>query len=78
MNTNVYKEIMFLKKMEWKEWIGKKNVFIKLDDGQIFSHSEVLAFEDPFISITDMYGLPAIVNVKTIIKIKEERDGPKT
>jgi hypothetical protein len=59
--------------MEWKEWIGKK-VFIKLNDGCIFSHSEVLTFEDPFISITDKFGLPVIINVNTIIKISEERE----
>ncbi|MHA1305466.1 MAG: hypothetical protein ACTSPI_17340 [Candidatus Heimdallarchaeaceae archaeon] len=57
--------------MEWKEWIGKI-VFIKLDDGQIFSFSTVLAYEEPFLSITDRDGLPAIVNFKTILKIKEE------
>jgi len=58
--------------MEWEDWVGKKNVFIKLDDGQIFSHSEILAYEEPFLSLTDMFNLPAIINVKTIIKIKEE------
>jgi len=58
--------------MEWKDWIGKK-VFIKLDDGQIFSYSEVLAYEYPYLSITDKYNLPAIVNIKTILKIKEEK-----
>ena len=57
--------------MEWKEWIGKI-VFIKLDDGQIFSYSKVLAYEEPFISIKDKYGLPAVVNVASIMKIKEE------
>lgn len=58
--------------MEWKDWIGKI-VFIKLIDGQIFSYSHVLAYEDPFISITDKYGLPAVVRVSTIEKIKEEQ-----
>lgn len=57
--------------MEWKEWIGKI-VFIKLIDGQIFSYSEVLAYEEPFISITDRDGLPAVFNVNQIVKIKEE------
>jgi len=59
--------------MEWAEWIGKK-VFIKLNDKQIFSFSEVLAYEEPFLSITDKYNLPAIINVNTIIKIKEEKE----
>jgi hypothetical protein len=59
--------------MEWKDWIGKK-VFIKLNDNQIFSHSEVLTYEEPFLSITDMFGLPAVINIKTILKIKEEQD----
>jgi len=58
--------------MEWKEWIGRR-VFIKLEDGQIFTFSKVLAYEDPFISITDKYNLPAVFNVSQIIKIKEER-----
>ena len=57
--------------MEWKEWIGKI-VFIKLQDGQIFSYSKVLTYEEPFISITDRDGLPAVFNVNQIIKIKEE------
>lgn len=59
--------------MNWKEWIGKR-VFIKLNDGQIFSYSKVLVYEEPFLSITDKYGLPAVINVSTIVKIKEERD----
>ena len=59
--------------MEWQEWIGKK-VFIKLNDGQIFSFSSVLTYEEPFLSITDRDGLPAIVNVSTILIIKEEAD----
>lgn len=59
--------------MEWKNWIGKI-VFIKMRDGQVFSYSEVLAFEEPFMSIKDKYGLPAVVHVGEIYKIKEERD----
>jgi hypothetical protein len=59
--------------MEWNEWIGKK-VFIKLMDGSIFSKSEVLTYEQPFISITDKYGLPVVINVNQIIKISEERE----
>jgi len=57
--------------MNWKEWIGKV-VFIKLNDQQVFSFSEVLAFENPFLSIKDKYGYPAIINVNSILKIKEE------
>ena len=59
--------------MEWKEWIGKK-VFIKLNDGCIFSYSNILAYEEPFLSITDKFGLPVVIDVKTIIVIKEERE----
>lgn len=59
--------------MDWKEWIGKI-VFIKLSDGQIFSYSEVLAYEEPFMSVKDKFGLPAVFNVSEIIKIKEEED----
>lgn len=58
--------------MDWKDWIGKTNVFIKLDDGQIFSNSKILTYEEPFLSLTDLFGLPVIINVKTILKIKEE------
>jgi len=59
--------------MDWKEWINKI-VFIKLDDGQIFSYSKVLTYEEPFLSITDRDDLPAVVNVNTIVKIKEEKN----
>ena len=64
--------------MEWKEWIGKK-VFVKLTDGQIFSNSEVLAYEEPFLSLTDKFGYPAVINTRSIMKIKEEenKDGKK-
>ena len=58
--------------MDWNEWIGKK-VFIKLLDGTIFSHSKVLVYEDPFISVIDMFGLPVVVNVQNIMRITEER-----
>jgi len=58
--------------MEWKEWVGKVNVFIKLNDGQIFSHSKILSYEEPFLALTDMFGLPAVINVNSILKIKEE------
>lgn len=57
--------------MEWSSWIGKE-VFIKVSDGAIFSHSKVLTYEEPFISITDLYGLPVIINVNNIIRIREE------
>ena len=60
--------------MEWKEWIGKR-IFIKLNDGTVFTHSKVLAYEEPYISITDLYGLPVIINVNSIQRIKEEEDG---
>ena len=60
--------------MEWIDWVGKENVFLKLTDGQVFSHSKILEYEEPFLSLTDRYNLPAIVNVNMILKIKEERD----
>ena len=62
--------------IDWEEWVGKI-VFVKLQDGQIFSYSKVLAYEDPFMSITDMFGLPAVFNVSEIIKIKEEDNEKK-
>ena len=57
--------------MEWKEWIGKR-VFVKLIDGQIFSNSEVLAYEEPFISVSYTLLYPAVINTNSIMKIKEE------
>ncbi len=59
--------------MDWNEWVGK-NVFIKLEDGQIFTHSHVLEYDEPFLSILDRDNLPATFNVKEIVKIKEERE----
>lgn len=59
--------------MEWKEWIGKE-VFIKLRDGQVFTYSKVLAYEEPFISITDRDGFPAVFHVQEVLKIKEENN----
>lgn len=61
--------------VNWNDWVGKENVFIKLTDGQVFSNSKILIYDDPFLSITDKYGLPAVVNVKNIMKIKEEGNG---
>ena len=58
--------------MDWEKWVGRKNVFIMLEDGGIFSKSRVLSYEKPFFSIIDRDGLPAVVNTKIIIKIKEE------
>lgn len=57
--------------MEWKDWIGRV-VFIKLNDGTIYSYSRVLVFEDPYLSITDRDGLPVVVNINSIQRIKEE------
>lgn len=58
--------------MEWKSWIGKV-VFIKLIDGTVFSYSNVLTYEEPFISITDRDGLPVVINISEIMRIKEEQ-----
>jgi hypothetical protein len=55
----------------WQEWVGKI-VFIKLEDGQIFSFSKVLAYEEPFMSITDRDGFPVVFRVSQILSIKEE------
>jgi hypothetical protein len=57
--------------MEWQEWIGKI-VFIKLDDETIFSYSKILAYEEPFLSITDKFGLPVVINTSKIQRIREE------
>lgn len=57
--------------MEWQELIGHI-VFIKLSDNTIFTNSKVLAFEEPFLSVTDRDGLPFIINIKTIMRVKIE------
>ena len=57
--------------MEWKDWIGKR-VFIKLNDGTIYSYSTVLVFEYPFINITDKFNLPVTININEIQRIREE------
>lgn len=57
--------------MEWRDWIGRI-VFVKLEDGTIFSYSTILTYEEPFISITDRDGLPVVINTKNISRIKEE------
>lgn len=59
--------------MEWKDWTDKI-VFIKLDDGTIFTHSKVLLVNEPFMSITDKFNLPAVINIRNIQRIKEEGD----
>lgn len=59
--------------MEWNKWVGKI-VFVKLDDGQFFSNSKILTYDEPFMSLTDKYGMPAIINVKHILKIREEQN----
>jgi hypothetical protein len=61
-------------KIDWNEWVGKF-VFIKLDDGQFFSYSKILTYDEPFISLLDKFNLPAIINTRNIIKIREEDNG---
>jgi len=64
--------------MEWEKWVGMKSVFIKLTDGQIFTNCEILAFEEPFMSVTDLFGYPAVINANHILKIKQEgKDGTR-
>ena len=58
-------------KMEWEGLVGRI-VFIKLDDDTVFTNSKILAYEEPFISITDKFGLPVIINVKHIIRVRVE------
>lgn len=57
--------------MDWLDWVGKI-VFVKLKDGAIFSYSKVLTYEDPYLSITDRDGLPVVIHVLSIERIKEE------
>ena len=58
--------------MGWKEWIGKV-VFIKLEDGTIFSYSDVLSFDEPFLTIIDRDKKRVTINVAEIYRIKEEQ-----
>ena len=67
--------------MEWKDWIGKR-CYIKLKEFYVFTNSKVLAFEEPFLSITDRDGFPVVINVSQIEiiredlkKIREEKNG---
>jgi hypothetical protein len=57
--------------MEWKELIGH-TIFVKLSDDTIFTNSKVLTYEEPFLSITDKFGLPVIINVKNIMRVRIE------
>lgn len=68
---NVFKGLKIRGKMDWLDWVGKI-VFVKLKDGAIFSYSKVLAYEDPYLSITDRDGLPVVIHVLSIERIKEE------
>lgn len=57
--------------MEWQEWIGRK-VFIKLIDGTVFTFSNIVSFDDPFLTITDKYGKQVSINVNNISRMREE------
>lgn len=57
--------------MEWKDWIGKI-VFVKLEDGTIFTFSEVLDFNKPFLTLIDRDKKLVTINISEIYKIKEE------
>ena len=57
--------------MAWKDWIGKI-VFIKLEDGTIFTYSKVLSFDAPFLTIKDRDLKLVTINISEIERIKEE------
>lgn len=57
--------------MAWKDWIGKV-VFIKLEDGTIFTYSNVLSFDEPFLTIRDRDNKLVAINISEIERIKEE------
>jgi len=57
--------------MEWRDWIGKI-VFIKLDDGTIFTYSNVLSFDEPFLTIKDRDNTLVTINISEIDRIKQE------
>ena len=66
--------------MEWKEWVGKKNVFIKLRDGSIFSNCKIIDSNENFLSLIDKFGSNVMIATSEIIKIvdedeKEVKDG---
>ena len=57
--------------MDWKDWIGKI-VFVKLEDGTIFTYSRVLSFDAPFLTIKDRDLKMVTINISEIERIKEE------
>lgn len=58
--------------MEWKDWKGKSNVFIKLRDGSIFSNSEITDANEDFIFLIDKFGSTVTIATSEIIKIVDE------
>jgi|TARA_Y100000296_G_scaffold45780_1_gene52480 hypothetical protein len=59
--------------MDWIDWIGKI-VFVKLEDGTIFTYSKVLSFDAPFITIKDRDLKLVTINISEIERIKEENN----
>ena len=59
--------------VSWQDWVGRI-VYIKLLDGREFTYSLILTYEEPFISITDKFGKPVIINTSKIEIIKEDRE----
>lgn len=57
--------------MEWQEWIGRK-VFIKLIDGTVFTFSNIVSFDEPFLTITDKFGKQVSINTNNISRMREE------
>lgn len=59
--------------MEWCDWIGKR-IFVKLDDGAVYS-GVVLDCDEMFFTIRDKFGERVIFSISKIIKLKEEGNG---
>ena len=59
--------------MDWIDWIGKI-VFVKLEDGTIFTYSKVLSFDAPLITIKDRDLKLVTINISEIERIKEENN----
>ena len=62
--------------MEWKEWEGKKNVFIKLKDGSVYSNCEIIDYDEElnFLKFIDKFGNEVVVLISEIIKIIKEKN----
>ena len=58
--------------LDWTEWIGKENVFIRTTFGTIFSDSKVIDGDDKRLKILDRDRKPVTIRTDCIVIIKQE------